>query len=70
MIRVAAWTGGLFAVGCAISLLFPGPLVEPLVLLALGAVLLFLSAHVQPPGRVGVPEADRTPDRVRARAAR
>jgi hypothetical protein len=43
MLRTAAWTGGLFAVGGAICLLFPGPWVEPIVLLALGAMLFFLS---------------------------
>jgi len=43
MLRAAAWTGGLFAAGGGICLLFPGPWIEPIVLLALGAMLFFLS---------------------------
>ena len=39
MLRAAAWTGGLFALGGGICHLFPGPWVEPLVLLGLGTTL-------------------------------
>jgi hypothetical protein len=45
MLRVGAWTGGLFGVGAAISQMFPSAWTEPIVLLALGATLLFVSAH-------------------------
>jgi hypothetical protein len=45
MVRAAAWTGGLFAVGAAICHMFPGPLIEPLVLLALGTTLFFVSGR-------------------------
>jgi hypothetical protein len=40
MLRAAAWTGGLFALGAGIVGLFPGPWVEPAVLAALGAALI------------------------------
>jgi hypothetical protein len=45
MIRAAAWTGGLFGAGAAISRLYPSGWTEPIVLVALGAALLFVSAH-------------------------
>ncbi len=45
MLRAAAWTGGLFAVGSAICHFFPESWVEPLVLLALGTALLVISAR-------------------------
>jgi hypothetical protein len=45
MIRVAAWTGGLFAVGYGICHLFPGPFIEPLVLIALGTILFLVSGR-------------------------
>jgi hypothetical protein len=45
MIRVTAWTGGLFALGWGVCHLFPGPLVEPLVLLALGTTLFLVSGR-------------------------
>jgi len=48
MIRVAAWTCGLFAVGGGVVHLFPGQFTEPLVLLALGATLLLVSGRSQP----------------------
>lgn len=51
MIRVAAWTGGLFAVGWAICRLFPGPFIEPLVLIALGTTLFLLSGRAASPRR-------------------
>ncbi|HTP26345.1 MAG TPA: hypothetical protein VMK12_11890 [Anaeromyxobacteraceae bacterium] len=54
MIRVVAWTVGLFAVGCGICHLFPEPFVEPLVLLALGATLYLVSGRApsSPPTQV------------------
>jgi hypothetical protein len=45
MLRAAAWTGSLFAVGGGICHLFPGPFIEPLVLIALGSTLLFVSGR-------------------------
>jgi hypothetical protein len=45
MLRAAAWTGGLFALGGGICHLFPGPWVEPLVLLGLGSTLFFISGR-------------------------
>jgi hypothetical protein len=55
MIRVAAWTGGLFAVGWGICHLFPGPFVEPVVLLALGTTLFLVSGRVAAPAQDGEP---------------
>ncbi len=51
MIRVAVWTGGLFVVGWGICRLFPGPFVEPLVLLALGTTLFLVSGRAPAPAR-------------------
>jgi hypothetical protein len=45
MLRATVWTVGLFGAGTAISRLFPGTWTEPLVLLALGVALLFVSAR-------------------------
>jgi hypothetical protein len=45
MLRAAAWTAGLFAVGGGVCHLFPGPWIEPLVLIALGTTLLFVSGR-------------------------
>lgn len=42
MLRVAAWTGGLFAIGAGVAHYFPGNWTEPLVLAALGAAMLLL----------------------------
>ncbi|HEX8909320.1 MAG TPA: hypothetical protein VF805_08945 [Anaeromyxobacteraceae bacterium] len=60
MLRAAAWTVGLFALGGGICHLFPGPLVEPLVLLALGATLFFVSGRSPAPARdaSAPPESD------------
>jgi hypothetical protein len=68
MIRVVAWTGGLFAVGCGICHLFPGPFVEPVVLLALGTTLFLVSGRLPASAR----EAERPaePDEVPTRAVR
>jgi hypothetical protein len=56
MLRVAAWTGGLFAIGAGVAHYFPGSWTEPLVLAALGAAMLLLgrdalsvSARTSPP---------------------
>lgn len=51
MLRAAAWTVGLFSLGGGICHLFPGPIVEPLVLLALGATLFFVSGRSPAPSR-------------------
>jgi hypothetical protein len=69
MIRVVAWTGGLFAVGWGICHFFPGPFIEPLVLLALGVTLFFVSGRTPAPARER--ERDRPSDAVpTTRAAR
>jgi hypothetical protein len=51
MLRAAAWTAGLFAVGGGVCHLFPGPWIEPLVLIALGSTLLFVSGRAPTPAR-------------------
>ncbi len=69
MIRVAAWTGGLFAVGWGICRLFPGPFVEPLVLIALGTTLFLVSGRAATPQRAAEP-ANGTDEVTTTRAAR
>lgn len=69
MVRAAAWTGGLFAVGAGICHLFPGPFVEPLVLLALGATLFFVSGRSPAPAR-GASEGSAEPGALPTRATR
>jgi hypothetical protein len=56
MLRAAGWTGGLFALGGGICHLFPGPWIEPLVLIALGATLLFVSGRAPTTARSSAPE--------------
>lgn len=68
MLRAAVWTGGLFALGAGICHVFPGPFVEPLVLLALGATLFFVSGRSPAPSRDGA--APSTSRAVPTRAAR
>lgn len=48
MLRVAAWTGGLFAIGAGVAHYFPGNWTEPLVLAALGASMLILGGRSTP----------------------
>jgi hypothetical protein len=67
MLRAAAWTGGLFALGAGICQLFPGPFVEPLVLLALGTTLFFVSGRSPAPHRAST---EQPADAVPTRAAR
>ena len=45
MLRAAAWTAGLFAVGGGICHVFTAPFVEPVVLLALGTALFVVSGR-------------------------
>jgi hypothetical protein len=45
MLRATVWTVGLFGAGTAISRAFPAAWTEPIVLLALGIALLFVSAR-------------------------
>jgi hypothetical protein len=45
MLRVAAWTGGLFGAGAMVCHVYPTSWIEPVVLLALGATLLLVSAR-------------------------
>ena len=61
MLRAAAWTGGLFAVGGGICHLFPGPFIEPLVLIALGSTLLFVSGRAPGVTRAAAPTTDAEP---------
>ncbi len=48
MLRAAAWTGGLFAVGGGVVHFFPGQFTEPLVLVVLGATLFLVSGRSRP----------------------
>jgi hypothetical protein len=61
MLRVTAWTVGLFGAGAALARAFEAAWAEPLVLLALGLAFLFVSA------RMGVP-APRPVAKLPARA--
>ena len=45
MLRVAAWTGGLFAIGAGVAHYFPGSWTEPVVLAALGATMWLLAGR-------------------------
>ncbi len=62
MLRAAAWTCGLFAVGGGVVHFFPGPVVEPVVLLALGMTLFLLSGRK--PGQARDSEAPASDDAV------
>ncbi len=62
MLRVTAWTVGLFGAGAAIAHAFPGRWVQPIVLLALGLAFLFVSA------RRGAVKAPRPVAKLPARA--
>ncbi len=66
MLRAAAWTGGLFALGGGICHLFPGPFVEPFVLLALGTTLFVVSGRSPAPQRDAStpPAANAVPTRA------
>ena len=66
MLRVAAWTAGLFALGGGICQLFPGPFVEPLVLLGLGTALFFVSGRTSPAARGEEPPPDDAVSTTRA----
>ncbi len=75
MLRVTAWTVGLFGAGAAITHAFHGRWVEPLVLVALGLAFLFVSARmgVNPAAPVAklparAPAAAPAPAEVRAPA--
>ncbi len=46
MLRVTAWTVGLFGAGAAIAHEFPSRWIQPLVLLGLGLAFLFVSARM------------------------
>ena len=66
MIRATVWTVGLFGAGTAICNAFQGTWTEPLVLLALGVALLFVSARTArgtapSPSAAAVPAAARSP---------
>ncbi|HYS82562.1 MAG TPA: hypothetical protein VEM76_17775 [Anaeromyxobacteraceae bacterium] len=67
MLRAAAWTVGLFAVGAGICQVFPGPFIEPLVLVALGTTLFLVSGRTRTtaPRETEAPDAsDAIPTRV------
>jgi len=68
MLRAAAWTVGLFAVGGGICQVFPGPFIEPLVLLALGTTLFLVSGRAPVARREA--EAPEAEDTVPTRATR
>ncbi len=70
MIRVAAWTVGLFAVGTGICHFFPGPWIEPLVLLGLGATLFVLGGRMASPARRSDSAPRPVSSPLRTRAAR
>jgi uncharacterized membrane protein YdcZ (DUF606 family) len=67
MVRVAAWTGGLFGAGAIICQMYPTSWIEPVVLVGLGAAMLIVSARTGRPRSVGVPS--RTASRPGAIAA-
>ncbi len=69
MLRVTAWTVGLFGAGAAIARAFEARWVEPVVLLALGLTFLFVSARmgVRPASPVATLPA-RAPAPAQARA--
>lgn len=66
MLRVAAWTVGLFGAGAAVSRMFRSPWIEPVVLLALGMAFLFVSRRT---GRAPAPAVAKLPARARPAAA-
>jgi hypothetical protein len=68
MLRASAWTVGLFLVGGGVCHMFPGPFIEPLVLLALGTTLFLVSGRA-PIGRREA-EAPEAQDAVPTRATR
>ncbi len=45
MLRAATWAVGLFGLAMLICRAFPMPWLEPIVLLALGVAMLWVSAH-------------------------
>jgi uncharacterized membrane protein YdcZ (DUF606 family) len=67
MVRVAAWTGGLFGAGAIICQMYPTSWIEPVVLVGLGAAMLIVSARTGRPRSAGVPR--RTASRPGAIAA-
>lgn len=71
MLRVAAWTGGLFAIGAGVAHYFPGNWTEPLVLAALGASMLILGGRSTPAGAANkASPAASSPQQIPAPAAR
>jgi hypothetical protein len=70
MLRAAAWTAGLFAVGGGVCHFFPGPWVEPLVLIALGTTLLVVSGRTPGAARHGEAAREARAAMRPARAAR
>jgi hypothetical protein len=63
MLRVTAWTVGLFGAGAALARTVSAPWSEPVVLLALGLAFLLVSA------RMGVRPAPRAVTQLPTRAA-
>ncbi len=58
MVKAAAWTCGLFALGGGVVHLFPGPLTEPLVLIALGTTMLLVSGRPTRAAPAPAPDAE------------
>jgi hypothetical protein len=57
MLRAATWAIGLFGLAMAMCRAFPAPWLEPMVLLALGVVMLWASARSGlPPRRSHAPQ--------------
>ncbi len=70
MLRVTAWTVGLFGAGAAVARAFSASWVEPVVLLALGLAFLFVSARMGVPAPRPVAKLPaRTPAPAQAPAA-
>jgi hypothetical protein len=64
MLRVAAWTGGLFAIGAGVAHYFPGSWTEPLVLAALGAAMLLLGRDAHATTASNGPAAQQSAQRA------
>ena len=73
MLRVAAVTGGLFAIGAGVAHYFPGSWTEPVILAVLGATMLLLGRDAHAPGAsrlsVSVPKPKAIPAAPRAAPA-
>jgi hypothetical protein len=69
MVRVAAWTGGLFGAGALICQMYPTSWIEPVVLVGLGAAMLLVSARIGRPRAAGSVSRATTRRAIAAAAA-